>query len=110
MEVYHWASCSTCRAERERLRARGVQTGERDFFAQPLNRAELVDLATKAGGIRRIFSFGSPSFRRLNREPASLSEEEMLDYVLGEPRFLRRPLAVAGGRVLIGREVGEVGP
>ena len=58
----------------------------------------------------RIFSFASPSFRKLGRDPKSLDEAEMMDLVLGEPRFLRRPLAIAGDRVLVGREVGEARP
>ena len=53
--------------------------------------------------MRTLFAFGSPSFRRLGRDPEGLTEAEMMDLVLAEPRLLRRPLLVTGdGRVLAG--------
>ena len=78
----------------------------RDFFAQPLSRAELEDLARRAGGIRRLFAFRSPSFKNLGREEGSLTDSELVDLILAEPRLLRRPLLVDGERVLVGR--GEI--
>lgn len=82
---------------------------ERDFFAQRLTRDELTDLARRADGIRAIFAFGSPSFKQLGRAPDALSDDELFELVLTEPRFLRRPLAVTDdGRVLVGgRAVAE---
>ena len=75
----------------------------RDFFADRLTRTELAELARAAGGIRVLFAFGSPSFRKLERAPEDLSDAELLDLALGEPRFLRRPLLVTDdGRVLVG--------
>ena len=46
-----------------RLAEREVPLDERDFFAQRLTRDELTDIARRAGGIRAIFAFGSPSFK-----------------------------------------------
>ena len=75
----------------------------RDFFADRLTRAELQDLARAAGGVRAIFAFGSPSFRKLERPPDAFSDAELIDLALGEPRFLRRPLLVTDDcRVLFG--------
>jgi len=87
-----------------------VEVAERDFFAEPLSRVEIEALAAKAGGIRNIFAFGSPSFRSLERDRDSLTASEMVDLVLGEPRFLKRPLLVDGTRVWTGGQVGEAGP
>ena len=70
----------------------------------------MVDLAARAGGMARIFSFGSPSFRKLGREPGTLGEAEMIELVLGEPRLLRRPLATHGDEVYIGSQVGQARP
>jgi arsenate reductase-like glutaredoxin family protein len=68
-----------------------------------LTRAELEDLARAAGGIRHIFAFGSPSFRKLEREAEQFSDAELIDLAVAEPRFLRRPLLVTDdGRVLAG--------
>jgi arsenate reductase-like glutaredoxin family protein len=55
-----------------------------------------------AGGVRTIFAFGSPAFRKLGRSPDSLSDSELLDLIESEPRYLRRPLAVRDGKVYVG--------
>ena len=53
--------------------------------------------------MRGLFAFGSPSYRRLGRDPEGLTEAEMMDLMLAEPRLLRRPLLVTDhGRVLAG--------
>ena len=86
-----------------RLAQRGVGAQEHDFFAERLGHAELEDLARRAGGVRAIFAFSSPSFRKLGRSPESLSDQRLLDMILEEPRLLRRPLLLTDdGRVLVG--------
>lgn len=76
---------------------------ERDFFAMPFDQAELEQLARRAGGIRNLFAFNSPSFKKLRRDPESVGDDELIQLVLVEPRLLRRPLLVTeDGRVLAG--------
>jgi len=67
-----------------------------------LNEGELREIARRAGGVRLIFAFGSPAFKKLERDPEGFSEEELLALALSEPRLLRRPLLVDGDRVLVG--------
>lgn len=103
MLLYWWPRCSTCREARQVLHARGVRPEERDYFADPLTRDELRDLAAGAGGIRRLVATGSPNFRRLGRPLEDLTEAELEAHVLAEPRLLRRPLLrTSGDRVLVG--------
>ena len=49
-----------------------------------------------------IFAAGSPAFKKLGLDPASLGDEQMMELVLAEPRMLRRPILVDGDRVLVG--------
>ncbi len=58
-----------------------------------------------------MFAFNSPSFKKLERDPSSFSEEELFDLILSEPRMLRRPLVLTDdGRVLAGgKAVSEAG-
>lgn len=80
-----------------------MQPEARDFFASPLTPEELHELIRMAGGVRPIFAFASPSFRKLGRPAESFGDEELAALILAEPRMLRRPLLVAGdGRVLAG--------
>ncbi len=50
-----------------------------------------------------MFAFNSPRFRRLGRAPDEISDAELIELALCEPRLLRRPLLVTGdGHVLVG--------
>ena len=62
----------------------------------------MIEIALKAGGIRAIFAFGSPSFRALGLDPDAVGDDRLLELALTEPRMLRRPILVDGDRVLVG--------
>ena len=46
-----------------------------------------------------MFNFRSPSFKKLNLDREKLSDNELIDLMLKEPRLVRRPV------VRIGKEV-----
>lgn len=74
---------------------------ERDFFQDPLTESELRGLL----GDRppsEVFSWKSPSFKKMGVTRESLSEDELLRLMLKEPRLVRRPLIVVGGRLIVG--------
>ena len=81
----------------------GADLVERDFFKDPFTKKELISLI---GGtpIRDVFSFKSPSFRRLGLEADRLSDSRLLDLMMDDPRLIRRPLVVAGGRLIVGND------
>ncbi len=49
-----------------------------------------------------LFNPKSATFRKSGVDPASLTEERMLDLLAEEPRYWRRPVAVIDGRLLPG--------
>ena len=69
----------------------GVETRERDFFAEPFSADELRELIGERSAAD-FFSWRSPSFRKLGVDRASLSEERMIELMADEPRLIRRPL------------------
>ncbi len=81
----------------------GVELNERDFFAEPLSEKELRGLI----GVRpvgEIFSWNSPSFKKLDVSREDLSDEELIRLMLGEPRLIRRPLVQVGAKVVVGTD------
>lgn len=78
-----------------------METEERDFFQDKFTEGELQELL---GGRRvaEVFSWNSPSFKALGRPAESLSEEELVQLMLQEPRLIRRPLVVVNGQLVIG--------
>lgn len=58
-----------------------------------------------------MFNFRSPSFKALGVERDSLSDEDLINHMLKEPRLIRRPIARIGKDVYFGadsRRLAEV--
>ena len=81
----------------------GVELHERDFFAEPLSDTELRGLI---GGrpVGEIFSWNSPSFKKLGVSREGIDDEELIRLMLGEPRLIRRPLVRVGAKVVVGTD------
>jgi arsenate reductase-like glutaredoxin family protein len=61
-------------------------------------------LATLAGGAATIFSWKSPSARPLGLDETTADPERLIALMAGEPRLIRRPLIMAGGRIAVGAD------
>ncbi len=81
----------------------GVELEERDFFADPLSDQELRDLIGNSPA-RQIFSWNSPSFKKLGVTRESLDDDRLIQLMLDEPRLIRRPLVQVGGEVFAGTD------
>ena len=46
-----------------------------------------------------MFNFRSPSFKQLGVEREKISDDELIDLMLKEPRFVRRPVVRIDGKV-----------
>ena len=84
-----------------------MQVEERDFFKDPFTGLELTDLASSVG-FPQIFASRSPSLKKMGLAGQDLSEAEMLDLMLKEPRLVRRPLVRLGDRLLVGANLKAV--
>ena len=85
----------------------GVELAERDFFKEPFTEAEIRELAGSAG-IDQIFARRSPSLKQMGKADQELSESEMVALMLQEPRLVRRPLVLLGGKLLVGANIKTV--
>ena len=79
----------------------GVEIQERDFFKEPFSETEIRKLAENAS-ISQIFARRSPSLKKMGLADKDLSEGEMLELMLKEPRLVRRPLVRLDGQLLVG--------
>jgi len=75
-----------------------VEINERDFFKNPFSRAEIEELL-QGKPASDMFNFRSPSFKQLGLERDKLSDNELIDLMLKEPRLVRRPVVRIGGKV-----------
>ena len=80
-----------------------VAFNERDFFKDPFTRDEIENLL-QGRPASEMFSFMSPSFKALGRKREKLSDGELIDLMLGEPRLIRRPMVKIGQEVRFGAD------
>lgn len=77
---------------------KNVEFNDRDFFKDPFTRAEIEELL-QGKPASEMFNFRSPSFKKLGLERDKLSDNELIDLMLKEPRFVRRPVVRIDGEV-----------
>jgi arsenate reductase-like glutaredoxin family protein len=78
-----------------------VEINERDFFKNPFNQSEIEELL-QGESASDMFNFRSPSFKQLGLERDKLSNNELIDLMLKEPRLVRRPVVRIDGKVYFG--------
>ena len=85
----------------------GIELEERDFFKDGFTEAEIRGLA-EGVGLSQLFARWSPSLKQMGLADQDLSEAEMLDLMLKEPRLVRRPLVRLGDRLLVGANIKAI--
>ncbi len=81
----------------------GVEIEERDFFQDPFSEAELRALLGDRSPAD-IFSWKSPSFRKMGIDRGSLDDDRMISLMLEEPRLIRRPVTAIGDTLVVGAD------
>jgi|SRR5690242_2398699 len=97
----HKPGCTTCVKAPKFLERRGYQLQYRDLWEEPLSAAELEKLI----GSRDHTDFlntRSEVYREKKLAENPPTRSEAIRMMAKEPRLIRRPVIVAGGRVVLG--------
>ena len=82
----------------------GIEFDERDFFADPFTVEELREIIGTRP-ISDIFSWRSPSYRKMGLNRDDLRDDRLLQLMVDEPRLIRRPLILTGeGNLIVGTD------
>ncbi len=81
----------------------GVELKERDFFKDAFTEAEFRELLGDTPAAE-IFSWRSPSVKKMGLDKDSLGEDDLIRLMLEEPRLVRRPLIRKGARLVVGTD------
>jgi len=101
LQFMHKPGCTTCGKARDFLERRGYQLQYRDLWEEPLSAAELEKLI----GTRDHADFlntHSAAYSEKNLAENPPTRREAIRMMAKEPRLIRRPIIVAGGRVVLG--------
>ena len=78
-----------------------IELDERDYAKEPLSGAELKELF-KAVDPRDYINPKSPAFKKMNLKGKTMTAEQALRLMAQEPNLIKRPLIVAGRRIIAG--------
>jgi arsenate reductase len=101
VKFLHKPSCTTCRKARSYMQRRGFAMHFRDLGKQRLSPEELEKLI---GGRdhTQFLNTRNELYRRKKMKEHPPSRKEAIRMMADEPNLIRRPVIVAGGRVVLG--------
>jgi Spx/MgsR family transcriptional regulator len=97
----HKPTCATCRKARRFMEKRWYHLNFRDLIKNPLTSAELAKLIGKHDH-EDFLNPRSELYHENNMKDKPPSRREAIGLMAMDPNLIRRPVIVAGGRVVIG--------
>ncbi|MDH6363801.1 regulatory protein spx [Enterococcus sp. PF1-24] len=109
ISLYTTPSCTSCRKAKAWLREHDLQFKERNIFANPLKKDELIAILKLCeNGTEDIISTRSKIYQKLNLKFDEITLEELVDLMEKHPDLLRRPLIVEGQKLQIGYNEDDI--
>jgi Spx/MgsR family transcriptional regulator len=94
-------TCTTCRKARAYMENRGFALHFRNLDKQRLSSAELGRLIGDRDH-REFLNTRNELYRQKNMKENPPTRAEAIRMMVGEPNLIRRPVIVAGGRIVLG--------
>ena len=95
------STCATCRKARRFMEKRGYKLNYRDLVKDRLSASELQKLIGKHDH-EDFLNPRSEIFRKKKMKDKPPSRREAIGLMAKNPDLIRRPVVVAGGRVVVG--------
>ncbi len=102
--VLSYAGCLTCKKALKWLGDRDVELDVRPIVESPPTADELAAWIPKSGRpVRKWLNTSGQSYRAIDKERASAAkDEEIVRWLTQDGKLVKRPVIVAGDRVLVG--------
>jgi Spx/MgsR family transcriptional regulator len=94
-------TCTTCRKARAYMENRGFDLHFRNLDKERLSSGELEQLIGDRDH-REFLNTRNELYRQMNMKQNPPTRAEAIRMMVGEPNLIRRPVIVAGGRVVLG--------
>ena len=105
VSIYHNPRCSKSRETLSLLKANGVEPEVVLYLETPPDAATLKSLLSKLGfaSARDLMRQKEDLYKELNLADSALSEVQLIQAMVENPKLIERPIVLANGQARIGR-------
>jgi len=104
LTIYHNPRCSKSRQTLQLLEEQGLEPAIIEYLKQPLSKTQLKDLLGMLGlEVRDIIRTSEADYKDNNIKDPNLTDDQLLDAIVGMPKLMQRPIVVNGNKAAIGR-------
>jgi arsenate reductase len=97
----HKPNCTTCRKAKKFMEKRGFQLYFRDLAKERLSAAEIEKLIGNRD-YKEFLNTRNETYREENMKEEPPTRKEAIRMMAKEPNLIKRPVILAGGRVVLG--------
>lgn len=107
--LFHNPRCSKSRQALALLQENSVAPDIRLYLEDSPNKAELVELLGKLGiAPRDLLRKSEADYKENNLKDTSLSDDQLIDFMVKFPKLIERPIAIKGDKAVVGRPPEDV--
>lgn len=104
MTLYHNPRCSKSRSALQLLEDRGFNPTIVRYLETPPSADQLQALLAKLGiGPRQLLRTGEDEYKTLGLNDPQLTDAQLIDAMVSQPKLIERPILVVGDKAVIGR-------
>ncbi|RPH29879.1 arsenate reductase (glutaredoxin) [Buttiauxella warmboldiae] len=105
VSIYHNPRCSKSRETLSLLKANGVEPEVVLYLETPPDAAAIKTLLSQLGfaSARDLMRQKEELYKELNLADTALSEEQLIQTLIENPKLIERPIVLANGQARIGR-------
>ena len=108
--IYHNPRCSKSRETLALIKEQGIEPTIIQYLETPPDAATLKTLLKELGftSARQLMRHKEDLYKELNLADESLTEDQLIDAMINNPKLIERPIVVRGKKARIGRPPEQV--
>lgn len=107
-KIYYLSTCSTCTRILQEIQVEKKGFVLQDIKTEKMTPAQLDELKEKAGSYEALFSRRALKYKEMGLKEKVLTEKDYRRLILEEYTFLKRPVALLGGKIFVGSDAKSV--
>ncbi|WP_279156945.1 arsenate reductase (glutaredoxin) [Obesumbacterium proteus] len=108
--IYHNPRCSKSRETLALIKEQGIEPTIIQYLETPPDAATLKTLLKELGftSARQLMRHKEDLYKELNLADESLTEDQLIDAMVNNPKLIERPIVVKGKKARIGRPPEQI--